>query len=683
MEPEQTPAPETTETKKDPSQSRKALVKSWLDKIKEAEECPKIKVPFDRMKMCQRIAADGSSEPTWVAANSYVEPVINRHINLAVAQLYAKDPTVVVKRKPRMLYKVWDEKPETATAALQAVQAGDITQLPVLQDIIAGQQYMMLLDRMARTMEIAWTYFMSEQKHNYKDQLKAAVRRTKVNGVAYAKLGFQRVLEENPEATAGIADVTSKIKDVEALIAANESPDIDADSKKVEELRLKLADLEAQQTLLVREGPILSFPKSNTILFDPDTVQLKTWAGTKWVAEIMDKTPEEIKKTWGVDIGKKFKVYTEGDQKKPKKQARCYEVWDIVAQMKLVVCDGYDDFIVEPRTPDVLLERFNPFFPLIFNEVESDEHLIPPSDVWQTRHPQDEINRSGEGLRGHRKANVPFYGMATGAIPEKDKTKLGNHAPHEVVEMNLPPGADINQVVKKFEHTAIDPAQYDTTGHMNAIMRVVGTQEANMGPTSGATATETSIAENSRASSTADNIDDLDGWLSDIAKAGGHLMLLNLTKQTIEEIVGPGAAWPDMPQSRKEIAKDLSLEIEAGSSGRPNNAAELANMERAAPTILQLPNINPEPFAKKYLKLLNIDTTEGFVQGLPSITALNAMISKMVATPQPGTGDPATDPAAQGGEGQNNAPQPAGNEPQAQPQFPAPGTGNAPMANAV
>ena len=64
---------------------------------------------------------------------------------------------------------------------------------------------------------------------------------------------------------------------------------------------------------------------------------------------------------------------------------------------------------------------------------------------------------------------------------------------------------------------------------------------------SGATATETSIAENSRMSSTSDNVDDLDEWLTEITKSGGQLMLMQLSKQTIEEIVGPGAAWPDMP----------------------------------------------------------------------------------------------------------------------------------------
>lgn len=666
-------------------ESRRALVSDWLERIKEAKDHRKLRDAFKRMKECQRIAASGSSDKAWVDSGAYVLPVINRHINLAVAQLYAKDPTIVVKRKPRMLYKVWDEKPETAQQALAAFEMGDMTQTPLLEDIMAGQQYMMLLDKMARSLEIAWNYFMSEQKHNYKAQLKAAVRRAKVNGVAYAKLGYQRILETNPEITAGIADVTSKIKHLESLIAASEDPErqMSPDDKTLEELRLNLQDLQQQETLLVREGPTISFPRSDALIFDPETVHLKTWAGCGWVAEEMDKSPDDVRKTWGKNLGKNFRTYKDGGRKNGKTVARIYEVWDLVAQQKFVVCEGHDDFIEEPATPAVLLERFNPYFPLVFNEVECDDEVIPPSDVWLTRHPQDEMNRAREGVRQHRRANMPFYGMSKGVLPADDVNKLGSHAAHEVIQFQIPAEQDINKVVRKFDHAAIDPAQYDVEGHMSDVMRTVGTQEANLGPTSGATATETSIAENSRQSSTSDNVDDLDEWLTEITKSGGHLMLMQLQKDTVTEIVGPGAAWPDAPQTREEVAKDLSLEIEAGSSGRPNNAAELANMERAAPTILQLPGINPAPFVKKYLKLLNIDTTEGFVEGLPSITAINAAMTKAQTAPQPGTGDPASDPAAQGGEGADNAPQPGGNEQQSQAAFPTPGAGTAPMANQI
>ena len=113
------------------------------------------------------------------------------------------------------------------------------------------------------------------------------------------------------------------------------------------------------------------------------------------------------------------------------------------------------------------------------------------------------------------------------------------------------------------------------------------------------------------------------------------------------------------------------LEVKAGSSGRPNRAAELANLERAMPFLLQIPGIKPEPLARKGLELIDIgvDTEDVIAEGMPSITAMNALVAKMGANPggQP-TGDPATDPNQQGGNGAQNAPGPQQNEQQQGPQ---------------
>jgi hypothetical protein len=348
----------------------------------------------------------------------------------------------------------------------------------------------------------------------------------------------------------------------------------------------------------------------------------------------------------------------------------------------LTIAEGYCDYLEEPATPKVDIERFYVHFPLVFNEIESEKELYPPSDVWMARHPQEEINRSRQGLREHRVANRPFYAVRKGALEKVDKDRLSDHAAHEIIEFaSMGPDDDINKIVQRPDTITIDPEQYDVDGHFQDILRTVGSQEANLGPTSGATATETSIAENSRQSGQSDNVDDLDDLLTNIARSGGQLMLSELSKETVIEIAGPGAAWPEQTMTKAEVAKDIQLEIEAGSSGRPNRAAELADMERAAPTMIQLPGINPKPFAKKYLDLLSINLEDGYVEGLPSITAINALLSKAAA--QPATGDPATDPAQQGQEGAANAPAAAGGQNQGQPAFPVPVSGMQPAGGQI
>jgi hypothetical protein len=105
--------------------------------------------------------------------------------------------------------------------------------------------------------------------------------------------------------------------------------------------------------------------------------------------------------------------------------------------------------------------------------------------------------------------------------------------------------------------------------------------------------------------------------------------------------------------SKAEVARDLFLEIEAGSSGRPNQALELQNFERLAPILMQLPGIKPAFLVKQALKRLDdrVDVDEAIADGLPSVTSMNS--GKLPGMPgMPG------DPAAQGPQGSANAPAP-------------------------
>src|SRR5262249_53455932 len=151
-------------------------------------------------------------------------------------------------------------------------------------------------------------------------------------------------------------------------------------------------------------------------------------------------------------------------------------------------------------------------------------------------------------------------------------------------------------------------------------------QEANLGGTSGATATETSIAETSRVSSVDASIDDMDDLLSQIARTGSHLLLLNVSTQSAPDVVGLGAVRPQA--SAHEVAEDLFLEGVAGSSGRPDKQREVQVMSQLAPILMQVPGINPEWLARQMIMRLddraNLD--EAMAQNVPSIMAMNAML---------------------------------------------------------
>ena len=170
----------------------------------------------------------------------------------------------------------------------------------------------------------------------------------------------------------------------------------------------------------------------------------------------------------------------------------------------------------------------------------------------------------------------------------------------------------------------------------------MGAQEAQFGGISRATATETSIAESARMSSLGANVDDLDSFMSEIARASGQVMLAEMSVDEVKKIAGKGAVWADLV--REDMMEEVYLEIEAGSTGKPNRAAELANIERIMPFLLQIPGIDPKWLAKELLKRLddNLDLTTAFAEGIPSMVAMNMLRGE-------GTGDPAIPGSPQGG----------------------------------
>lgn len=669
----------TPETKTDVPEQRRRLVEEWCEKITAAEK--HYEETFKQMRTSQDFAMYGADKD-WIDSNKYTVPILPRYINQSVSTLYARNPKTTYKRKQRLLYQMWDGRSDSLQAAMQMARLGDGASMALIQEVLSVRQQNMLLDRMGETLNILWQYYLDEQSANFKQQLKLALRRAKVCKVAYVKLGYQRALEPRPEITARIDDVTSKVAEVEKTLAEIAEGELyDEQSAKLEELRLNLQDLERDEMLVVREGPVFDFPKSDHIIVDPKCVHLKSLSGAEWIAHKFEMTPDDIEKVFQVDVGQQYTQFApDGNpySKDCEKQARAhvYEVQDKKNQQVFFICKGYKDFLREPATPEIWTERFWSIFPIVFNETEHYKEIYPRSDVEQAADIQREYNRSREELKQHRIAARPFY--VTGAqLDETEKSKLSVHASHEIVTLpTLGPDADVSKLVQRGPVAPIDPNLYETEQHFGDLMRVIGYQEAQIGATSGSTATESSIAQQSQSVSQSDNVDDFDEMLTELARAGGQVLLMNVTKETVIEIVGEGAVWPDTPESREQAAKEIMLEVEAGSTGRPNQAAELANMERGMPFIQNLPGINPMPIGKRYLELLNIDVEDAFAENLPSITALNAIITKM-ATGNPAasgaapTGDPATDPASQGQQGANNAPAAAQTQPGPQPAYSA------------
>jgi len=237
-----------------------------------------------------------------------------------------------------------------------------------------------------------------------------------------------------------------------------------------------------------------------------------------------------------------------------------------------------------------------------------------------------EYNRAREGLREHRKANRPAYLTPAGALEEEDKEKLANRPAHGVITVQgMQSGQKSEDLVTPLKTIGIDPNLYEVGTVFDDVQLAVGAQEANFGGTAGATATETSVAESSRMSALGAQVDELDSFMSEIARSAGAIMFQQMSAKQVKKIAGPGAVWPEL--TAQEIADEIQLEIEAGSTGKPNQAAELRNIERVLPFIIQIPGIDPKWLAKEVLKRMDdkLDLDAALAEGMKSVVAMNGM----------------------------------------------------------
>jgi len=633
---------------KEVRQSRQNLVTELLERIKTGKGDHK--KAFERMKSDMDLVFYGYDPKEW-SEDKYSVNLAQRHVQQRTAALYAKNPRCVAKRRNRMMYTLWDGSPQMLEDARAVRQMAEQEMSPIPEavammlseyDTVAEENQK--LEKISKTLEILFHYFMQESQPTFKSQMKALVRRMLTTGVGYVKLGFQREMQRRPEISARLNDAVSRFDHLERLAKDAAEGELNETSAEMEELMLSMTSLSEEAQVILREGLMFDFPDATSIIIDPRCKQLRGFIGARWIAHQMFFTPNEVKEIYGKDVKDNYVGYevkgrshdssrsamtsTEsGDKKDADEGMVCvYEIYDKPSGMVYTVAEGFKDFLKDPAEPELKLETFWPVFSLVCNEVEHDKEIYPPSDVHLIRSMLSEYNRAREGLREHRRANRPTYVTPAGALEEEDKQKLASRPAHAVVTLQgMQVGQKVEDLVAPLKTTGIDPNLYEVRTVFDDVQLAVGAQEANFGGTAGGTATETSIAESSRMSALGAQVDELDSFMSEVARASGAILFQQMSAEQVKKIAGPGAVWPEL--TAQEIADEVALEIEAGSTGKPNQAAELRNLERVLPYIIQIPGINPTWLAKEVLKRMDdkLDLDAALAEGAQSIVAQNGM----------------------------------------------------------
>lgn len=680
-------------------EQQKRLANAIIQKIKDDKRHHE--KAFKRMRRDMQVAMWGA-EKEW-GAEKYRANIAGRHVKQKTAALYAKNPKATARRRDQLDFALWDENPASLMLAVQTIQLaqqamqvaassppevdpvfGTVSQpepqLPpgfeqanaLLADFQQGYARRQLYDKIGKTLELLFGYSMDQQMPlDFKRGMKSTVRRAVTTGVGYVELGFQREMGPRPGLAEQMADAQVRLDHLRVLAEQIAEGEYDEDAAERAELELSLQSLQNEQEIILREGLIVDYPQSTKVIPDKLTKSLDGFVGARHISIEYLYTCDEIREIFGVDLKDGYTSYTtnagstreisandvlddEYEWSSPKdKKTGMVCVWkhyDKPSGLVYYVADGYAGFLRPPAAPDVFVETFWPVFALTFNAVESEDELFPPSDVSLMIDMQREHNRSRQGMREHREAARPRWAYASGSFgDEEDPLLLKNLKPFEMVGLNLDPAAKLQDILQVVPVPGVDPNLYETGQIFGDTQLVVGTQEAQFGGTSKATATESAIAANSTTSSDGSAIDDLDAFLTVIARASGQILQREMSEEIVKSIVGPGAVWPEMTLA--EISGEIFLEVAAGSTGKPNQAVEISNLERLLPMLIQMPSINQEELARETLRRMDdrMDLTKMIVAGMPSIVAQNQ-------NAQPSPANPMNDPNAQGGKGASNAP---------------------------
>ena len=136
--------------------------------------------------------------------------------------------------------------------------------MAIIQDASQVKQQTELLDKIAKTLELLYAYQVSQQLHPFKQLMKMTVRRALTVGVAYVKLGFERVMQKRPDVIAKLSDINERLGTLERLAADIADDESDPDSAEAEQLRLMIQDLQGEVEFIAHEGLTFDYPSSSS-----------------------------------------------------------------------------------------------------------------------------------------------------------------------------------------------------------------------------------------------------------------------------------------------------------------------------------------------------------------------------------------------------------------------------------
>lgn len=625
----------------DPGREQEAAdVKRWFKRIEQARK-------FDEEARKQyakdRRYARGDSGFD-VDAN-----IAGTNIDILESFLYAKNPDVAITPAPRALPPSDAEilaaasrlaKQDPAAALVPPEALDMIVQAKAAEMREQFQQQLADVKALAGTSEVIVSQLWGDA--GLKRRGRTWVRSALTVGVGILKASWQERTAPSPETAQAINDLQ---RDIARLKAMEEDLAEEADNEALlAQYQRELARLQQQPEPVVSRGFAVDVVQPENWQVSPG-VMLGDFLDAPWIAERIPMRLEDARADFGLSAkqAKKATIYkarkpemgrnetpaltedlsaTDADSYvttatpnasidgESDDYVMVWEIWDRGGGCVLTGIEGCPFWVKPPWTPTAT-ERFFPYFGVFISFVDGQRH--PQSLIARTAKLLDEYNRIGSAERDHRKRVMPQILFDSEQVDTTTADKLTGGVAAEFVGVKTTSNGKIGDTFMEKPYPRIDPALYDRNRIISEIERQWGVQEALSGAVNVAkTATEAEIQQTGFQARTGGRRDAVEGALGELAQYTVEVARAHVTLEDAQQIAGPNAFWPQYAGA-DDLQSLVSVDILAGSSGKPNTTAEreawamtLPMLQQGVMQIGQLRNSAPEDLADSLAELLRI-----------------------------------------------------------------------------
>lgn len=264
------------------------------------------------------------------------------------------------------------------------------------------------------------------------------------------------------------------------------------------------------------------------------------------------------------------------------------EMWRKCQGIVVTMIDGVKKWAADPYPPPQAVTRFYPYFLDALFEVDGERH--PQSLVFRLFKLQDEYSGCRSGQRLVRARSIPGVLFNRGGLSPEDANKIVGSTEQELI--GLQP-TDTNTPLQNLFAAkpigAYNEALYSTAPITSDMERISGVQEALQAgvSTQPKTATEAHIQQTGFASRTNADRDTIEDVLTDLAHYTIEGAIQEMRPPQAQRIAGTNAFWP-YGMDVQDILTLVEIDIDAGSTGKPDNRLAAQNWSTILPMLEQL-----------------------------------------------------------------------------------------------